>query len=698
MTDSTKSGASSSTAVPLVVKRYVTSEISRALADFRKSVFSQIDDVVAHALNGVNLDQPNVTDALRTEVRTDVDTALGTFMSEATLKVEEVVANQMAATNQQHRDRIASAKVEILTELKSHLTGLVETTVSPLREKQIELEAKVMAFQNIEEKSRQENTYGARNPTSIPPVYLEGFTQAAGTNASPPDNVAGFIGQSRTTAAPRQPLEVVPKFEPLERAGEKPRRASKSGLKKSTASSDDSSSDDSRHRRSRRRRGRGKRRSKQTDSNSETDLSSSSGSDSDESVKISSKRKLGPRKTGLSAWRPTDQLFRKVCNYRTYRLEDTDSSINRKVSRNTRKRVKELEVTMQDSKFDGSDPVTVVKFLSRLKRDCDRNDISEAAAFLALPYMLKGEAHDDFEAVVDGEKSRDNVRDWSTAVDWLLRTYMTNENIKKALNSFRTTKQGPFETENDYATRVMTAAKRCGNVHTSHQVNTQFIEGLLPVIVPLVDAAYEQEPGMTFLQLVRLARSKGDSYRAGLDNGQTREASKIAPKRMGRPIVNFVSDNSGTTGSSSARTRNDASSGELNLVNSLEENESLSVPSCPTTTTYTVEDADPAMFMDRRPNLPTRGIIRSGPPSFICHECYKKGHLKPNCPLPARELARVPYNYSQLSEQERRGVPDAAYLRALAVLHYQANLGVKPKTPPHTEQVPGAAPQADSKK
>ena len=173
--------------------------------------------------------------------------------------------------------------------------------------------------------------------------------------------------------------------------------------------------------------------------------------------------------------------------------------------------------------------------------------------------------------------------------------------------------------------------------------------------------------------------------------------AKFAPKRVNRPIVNFVSDHSGTTGSSSTGTRDNTTPGELHLVTSRGEDESLSAPSCPTTATSTVEDVDPTMIMDRRPNPPQRGLIWSGPPSFICRECYEKGHLKPNCPLPARELARVPYNYSKLSEQERRGVPDAAYLRPLFVLHYQASLGLQPKQPPQAEHTTGAAPLADSK-
>ena len=155
---------------------------------------------------------------------------------------------------------------------------------------------------------------------------------------------------------------------------------------------------------------------------------------------------------------------------------------------------------------------------------------------------------------------------------------------------------------------------------------------------------------MTFLELVRLAHSKKYSYRASLDNKHARGVPKIAPKRVTRPIVNLESDYPGTTGSPSAGTRDNTTSGEVNLVTSRGGDESLSAPSCPTAATSTVEDVDLILYMDRCPSPLHLGLIQSGPPSFPCHDLYEKGHLKPNYPLPRRELARFQYNYSKLSE------------------------------------------------
>lgn len=58
--------------------------------------------------------------------------------------------------------------------------------------------------------------------------------------------------------------------------------------------------------------------------------------------------------------------------------------LNARTNRITRKTVKELEVTMNGHKYDGKDPIKVISFLRRLKRDADRNDITECTLYLAL--------------------------------------------------------------------------------------------------------------------------------------------------------------------------------------------------------------------------------------------------------------------------------------------------------------------------
>lgn len=73
--------------------------------------------------------------------------------------------------------------------------------------------------------------------------------------------------------------------------------------------------------------------------------------------------------------------------------------------------------------------------------------MTEGSLYLALPYMLRGDAQYAFEAAQDDGNYRRNIQDWFTGCDWLLRTYATNANIADALMDLNRTRQGAEEDE-----------------------------------------------------------------------------------------------------------------------------------------------------------------------------------------------------------------------------------------------------------
>ena len=78
--------------------------------------------------------------------------------------------------------------------------------------------------------------------------------------------------------------------------------------------------------------------------------------------------------------------------------------------------------------------------------------------------------------------------------DWLLRTYATNIQIEQALSIVRDLRQKPGQVETEYATRMLTALARCGDIHSPYERITLFIEGLLPAIKPLGLQERENRP------------------------------------------------------------------------------------------------------------------------------------------------------------------------------------------------------------
>ena len=105
---------------------------------------------------------------------------------------------------------------------------------------------------------------------------------------------------------------------------------------------------------------------------------------------------------------------------------------------------------------------------------------------------------------------------WPEAVQYLLRSYATSSAIRGAILDLRDTRQRPGETETGFRTRLNTAFYRSGNVHTSEEKATMFVDGLDPVIKTLVEQRREETRRMSYLELVQYARAEGDSNRTRL--------------------------------------------------------------------------------------------------------------------------------------------------------------------------------------
>lgn len=74
-----------------------------------------------------------------------------------------------------------------------------------------------------------------------------------------------------------------------------------------------------------------------------------------------------------------------------------------------------------------------------------------------------------------------------------------------------------METENEqkFATRLSKAAARRGNVHSSEEKTTMFVDGLDESIKTLVAHYREQEKRSTYLEVVQFEREEGEAVRAG---------------------------------------------------------------------------------------------------------------------------------------------------------------------------------------
>ena len=101
---------------------------------------------------------------------------------------------------------------------------------------------------------------------------------------------------------------------------------------------------------------------------------------------------------------------------------------------------------MKSHTFSDQDPIAVLGILARLKMACDHNGITEGAAVWCFQFYLTGQAQRLLQSRLNGNtmavdvERRELLRTYPQVVNFLLRTYATDEVISEAVGdvtSFR---------------------------------------------------------------------------------------------------------------------------------------------------------------------------------------------------------------------------------------------------------------------
>lgn len=90
-------------------------------------------------------------------------------------------------------------------------------------------------------------------------------------------------------------------------------------------------------------------------------------------------------------WKPQEAVpprFRNVCDFRNYRLRNTDPSHQAKKVGKARKHLNTTRSAI--SSFDGTDPGTNLELLDIYTTACEQNEVAEGIAVVLMAYYLKG--------------------------------------------------------------------------------------------------------------------------------------------------------------------------------------------------------------------------------------------------------------------------------------------------------------------
>ena len=379
------------------------------------------------------------------------------------------------------------------------------------------------------------------------------------------------------------------------------------------------------------------------------------------------------RKRGLEELRTAHDDFRHALSYRTYGLQNTDSTQDRDVFANSYKQRRRIEATMRDAKFDGSKPIEALSFLRMFKTQCDKNAISEGAALLLLPDFLVGDAEQIYQNELElGDEGVGGTTSYCHAVQFILRRYAADRYIDRAVEELENARQKDNEDETAYARRLQSKAKCFGGVYSEGDLITRFIRGLDPALKPLPSAEHNSvlRSCRTFYVVVGRAASLGDSQRAMMHRATRRR--KTTPNLCHR--VDLVSSIEPATRSSTELTtpsnlrREDA-------VMLLQEEESsaeahhLQLPTMSYGTTNRSEISDPSDFKTAQTSFETdidavnalygKQQTYVTDPRDICLKCIAKGRKAPLCscrdsPDDGPHLGNVAkQNYVRLTEKRR---------------------------------------------
>ena len=216
--------------------------------------------------------------------------------------------------------------------------------------------------------------------------------------------------------------------------------------------------------------------------------------------------------------------FRRVIDYRTYRLRNTSLIDNQGTlfggsATKLVNRVRHLMPRMAD--FDGRQPLDVLRFLRDFRQAADGIKLTEGGAVRAVSWFLDKDALRTYSlfAFSGVRRTDDTDATWPRVVNALLERYLTDEILGDAYSKVTTATQEPNEGESRFLERIESYADECCGVFDDYLLVNYFLRGLHDTIRPIVSQRVSELPTerRTKLNTIRrLAQAEGDAYRARL--------------------------------------------------------------------------------------------------------------------------------------------------------------------------------------
>ena len=135
--------------------------------------------------------------------------------------------------------------------------------------------------------------------------------------------------------------------------------------------------------------------------------------------------------------------------------------------------------------------------------------------------------------VVDNGGHKEALSTYCEVVNYLLRTFATNEVIATAYADLTSYVQATGMTETDDGDKLSDKTIRCGSVISQNRLRSMYAEGVLPSIRAQVRNHLLTHSILSYAELVRYAQALGDSVRASRKSTST--VGFMKPEPHGKP-------------------------------------------------------------------------------------------------------------------------------------------------------------------
>lgn len=152
--------------------------------------------------------------------------------------------------------------------------------------------------------------------------------------------------------------------------------------------------------------------------------------------------------------------------------------------------------------------------LAQFEQEANILEMSEAQAYVVLPYFLSGMGDDQNNSVRGSSRAcKEVVTCWLEAVHYRLWSYAKGTAISQFIMAVRNRNKKPGDKEMSCSNRLNTAFHRYENRLTAFKRFSMLVDGLDSGIMSLVSRDREETRNATYLELVYYAQAKGDTRR-----------------------------------------------------------------------------------------------------------------------------------------------------------------------------------------